>query len=431
MNAVTQDLIYRPATRANVGLLIMLAGPSGSGKTLSALMLARGLAGANGKIAFADTEHGRALYYADAFQFAHLALDEPFRPSKFEAAAVAAQQQKADVWICDSFSHEHVGPGGMLDFFDSEIKRLAGDDYEKRERMKAAAWIKPKGEHKHMLQRLWQLNAHIILCCQAEKKVLLTKITEGPKKGKIDWVDIGFQPVCGADIPYAMTASFMFDVSAPGVPIVIKPMLEDMAPLIDLKQPITIATGERLAAWARGDRKSTSSTSKEAAKSEVTAAPPQQTASPGAAAPGPADPPPPDETGPPPNPPPPDVDERAGAVSPANHTTARDTRTASPPSGQSGGKPGKPDEATIAQGARDLAAKFGTTLERRDHFALVDDRDVQKQIQWLQKHRKDLFAEIVKPAVSKSWERTGKAAQATQANLLDQPDRQRQPARKA
>ena len=174
-----------------------------------------------------------------------------------------------------------------------------------------------------------------------------------------------------------------------------------MAPLIDLKQPITIATGERLAAW-RGDRKSTSSTSKEAAKSEVTAAPPQQTASPGAAAPGPADPPPPDESGPPPNPPPPDVG-------------------ASPPSGQSGGKPGKPDEATIAQGARDLAAKFATTLERRDHFALVDDRDVQKQIQWLQKHRKDLFAEIVKPAVSKSWERTGKAAQATQANLLDQP----------
>jgi hypothetical protein len=232
----------------------MLAGPAGSGKTYSALMLARGLAGPDGKIAFCDTENERALYYANEFDFSlYYALNEPFRPARFEAAAVAAQQQGATVWICDSFSHEHVGPGGLLDYHEAEMQRMAGDDFNKRERMKAAAWIKPKMEHKHMLQRLYQVNTHVILCCQAEKKTVVRLIMDGPKKGKTEFVDLGYQPVVGGDIPYAMTMAFMFATEAPGVPIVIKPLLRDLIPVIDLNKPIDEAQGARIAAWARGD----------------------------------------------------------------------------------------------------------------------------------------------------------------------------------
>jgi hypothetical protein len=119
--------------------------------------------------------------------------------------------------------------------------------------MKAAAWIKPKMEHKHMLQRLYQLNLHVILCCQAERKTALQRIEQGPRKGKIEFVDLGYQPVVGGDIPYAMTLAFMFATDSPGVPIVIKPLLRDLIPVIDLKQPIDEAQGARIAAWARGD----------------------------------------------------------------------------------------------------------------------------------------------------------------------------------
>ena len=124
------DLIYEPAKRGGVGLLIMFAGPSGSGKTLSALRLATGLA-QGGTIGFCDTEHGRAKYYADDFEFKHLELKEPFNPAKFETAAVSSQRAGHRVWICDSFSHEHVGPGGVLDMFETELRRLVpNDDYQ-------------------------------------------------------------------------------------------------------------------------------------------------------------------------------------------------------------------------------------------------------------------------------------------------------------
>jgi hypothetical protein len=374
------QFVYQPARRRNVGTLIMLAGASGTGKTLSALRLAKGLAGPDGVIAFADTENGRALYYASAFTFNHLSLEEPFRPSKFEAAAIAAQRQKAAVWICDSFSHEHVGPGGLLDFHEDELTRMVQrqqaqaekynrpfDEFEARDRMKAAAWIKPKGEHKHMLQRFWQLNAgHIILCCQAERKLLLQKITEGNRKGKTDWVDAGFQPVCGPDIPYAMTMSFMLEVKNPGVPIVIKPLLDDLKPLVPLDKPIDEALGERIAAWARGDAVSVSAPSKEGAKTEAPSPPPAE--------PSPESPPP---------------------------KTKREV-----------------PEAEIVAGADKLYDAFLATRDRREHLAIVDNADNRKQLAWLKKNRPDLHMRV-DAALRGSWARTEPEQPAKEQSGMD------------
>jgi hypothetical protein len=366
MNAVfdPSKLIYQPAVRKQVGLMVMLAGASGTGKTLSALRLAVGLAGPDGVIAFCDTENDRALYYADRFKFSHLSLSEPFRPEKFEAAAVAAQQQKAVVFICDSFSHEHVGPGGLLDYHEEELTRLVERQREQaeryrrdfnesdaRERMKASAWIKPKGEHKHMLQRLWQLNTHILICCQAEKKIALSK----NDKGKTEWIDQGLQPICGADIPYAMTMSFMLNVEKPGVPVVIKPLLDNLKPLIPLDRPMDEALGTRLAAWARG--------------AEVEAPAPQT-----------------------PSPPLP-------APSPTQRTQKR-----------------QPAEHEILAGVERLETAFLGTETRADHLALVDIEANRKQITWLKKNRPELHTRV-DAALRASWQRTDPKRQPEQVGL--------------
>lgn len=378
------DLVYRRATRKNVGVLVMLAGPAGSGKTKSALRLARGLAGPGGTIALADTEHDRALYYADEFEFNHLSLGEPFRPASFEAAAVAAQRQKAAVWICDSFSHEHVGPGGVLDYQEDELQRMAGQDYEKRERMKFAAWIKPKGEHKHLLQRLWQMNVHIILCCQADKKMELQKATEGKNKGKVVPVNLGYQPICGGDIPYAMTMSFLLDVARPGVPIVIKPLLDDLKPLIDLNGPITEDTGARIAAWARGEKPA----GKPSAPTQPAPAQPQP----------PRDVPPSGEeqtaTEPPPS-------EEPPPYEPPGTTQAR-TAPASTPRQTAA-------ERRMIEGAHALAALFKDTDSRKAHLAIVDREEVRTKLDWLKKHRSALYKSEVLPAMKESWDRTDPA----------------------
>jgi hypothetical protein len=254
----SQELIYSRALPGNETYLIALSGPTGSGKTLSALRLARGLAGPNGKIYAADTENRRMLRYARMFEFEYCSIAAPFLSEKYTTAAEIAQKAHADVLILDSVSHEHVGPGGMLERFEDELARLAGDNWDRREKLKGTAWIKPKRAHKAMLQRLIQLNMHVICCLRAEPKLI---IRDDPKKpGKTEWLDAGLQPVCGSDFMFDMTMSFMLypvDPKQPGYdprgfPVPIK-LDEQDAHLIPLDRPLDEAVGAAIAAKARGE----------------------------------------------------------------------------------------------------------------------------------------------------------------------------------
>ncbi|HTB47062.1 MAG TPA: hypothetical protein VK741_25820 [Acetobacteraceae bacterium] len=337
-------LIYAPAVRGASHALIMLTGTYGTGKTYSALRLATGLA-EGGEIGVADTENGRALFYAGKFKFKHLPLREPFRPQLFEAAAVVAQKAGVRVWICDNFSWEHVGPGGVLDWQGEEILRLSRGDASKFEAVKAASWIAPKGAHMHMLQRLWQLNMHVILVCQAKKKLLITK---DPKTGKTKWSDGGWAPICGEDIPYAMTTALLLQPTmAPGVPVILKPQ-EDLDPLIPEGQPLSEATGAAIAAWARGE-----------------------------------------------NPAPPKPVEPSSLV--------------------------LRGEAKNIAVAMELVQQFAAVRERKEHFALVDNADVRKRIDWFKANRPQLYSQVT-DALADSWGRTEPPATAgTSAPPEDDP----------
>src|SRR3989304_6109523 len=81
---------FRKAIREQTSVLLALAGSSGSGKTYSALRLARGLAGDRGRVALIDTEAGRALHYAERFDFDDCDLKPPFAPSAYADAIAAA-----------------------------------------------------------------------------------------------------------------------------------------------------------------------------------------------------------------------------------------------------------------------------------------------------------------------------------------------------
>src|SRR5512135_1544389 len=113
------NFTFRPAKRQNVNLLIGLAGGTGSGKTFSAFELATGIAGGK-RFAVIDTEAGRALHYADAFQFDHGDLRAPFTPDAYTEAIMAADAAGYPVIIVDSMSHEWSGDGGILDMQEHE-----------------------------------------------------------------------------------------------------------------------------------------------------------------------------------------------------------------------------------------------------------------------------------------------------------------------
>lgn len=243
---------FKRGVRENVGLLIGLAGGTGSGKTFTAMRLASGIAGGK-PFALIDTESRRGLHYADQFVFDHAELRPPFRPEAYAEAIVAADQANYPVIVVDSTSHVWAGEGGVLDWQEEELDRMAGTDYAKRERVKMAAWIKPKVAHKHMVQRLLQVRAHLILCFRAEQKIEMVK-----KDGKLEIVPKqsltgldGWIPVCEKNLPFELTASFLLMAARPGIPLPIK-LQEQHKPLFPLDQPITEESGKRIAEWAAG-----------------------------------------------------------------------------------------------------------------------------------------------------------------------------------
>jgi hypothetical protein len=231
---------FRPAVRENVGLLIGLAGGTGSGKTYTAMQLATGMSGGK-PFAVIDTEAGRAKHYADQFKFDHGDLKPPFRPEAYTEAIIAADKAGYPVIVVDSMSHEHAGDGGLLDWHEEELDRMAKDDWKKRESCNMAAWIKPKMSHKHMVQKLLQVRAHLILCFRAEEKIEMVR-EDGRlkivKKQTTTGLD-GWVPVSEKNLPYELTASFLLTADKPGFP---KP----------IKLQSQHESGRKLSAWASG-----------------------------------------------------------------------------------------------------------------------------------------------------------------------------------
>lgn len=354
---IQKDYTFRRAVRDKTAPLIMIAGPPGTGKTYSALRLARGIAGPDGKIFLADTDNGRSLFYADEFQFEHLNLHEPFRPIIFEEAAKQAQRSGASVLVIDNFMAEHAGPGGLLEWQQEINVKMARGDAAKLEATKMLAWIEPKMQHKRMRERLYQLNMPVIIAVGAERKIAMIKATEGKDKGKIIPTDIGFVPICGSDIPWAMTMSLLLlDVSRPGVPTPIKALLPALKPIIHLDRPLDEATGAAIAAWAKGGPAATTTTGPKVSGDESNV----------------EQPPPPEQEGAPPPP-----------------TNRRQV-----------------DEATIEAGARELAARFLGLADRQAYLELMDDPGVRTQMEWLKRNRRPLYDREVESVRNASWIRT-------------------------
>jgi len=246
------SISFKPATRENVGLLIGLVGASGSGKTFTAMRLATGIS--QGKpFAVIDTENRRALHYADTFKFDHAELHAPFRPEAYIDSIRAADAAGYPVIVVDSMSHSWAGDGGVLDWQEEELTRMAGDDWKKREACKMAAWIKPKLSHKKMVQALLQVRAHVIMCFRAEQKIEMVRVdgkTVIQAKHSLTGLD-GWIPVCDKTLPFELTTSILFTPDKPGIPVPIK-LQEQHKALFPLDKVVDESSGERIAEWAKG-----------------------------------------------------------------------------------------------------------------------------------------------------------------------------------
>lgn len=239
----------KPATPENVPLLIGLFGPSGGGKTYSALRLATGIQSVvGGDIYGIDTEARRMLAYSDKFKFRHLDFKAPFGPLDYLAAVEHCVNKGAKIVIVDSMSHEHEGPGGVLEMHEAEVQRMGGG-----EKNNFRAWAKPKSERRRMLNTLLQLPANFIFCFRAKEK--MKPVPGGQPK------ELGFMPIAGEELIFEMTATCLLPPKADGVPcwetdfVGEKMMMKLPMQFRDLlmqRKSLDENVGRLLAEWAKG-----------------------------------------------------------------------------------------------------------------------------------------------------------------------------------
>ena len=266
---LVMSFTFKPAIRTETSLLIGIAGNTGSGKTYSALRLATGLAG-DGKIAVIDTEAGRALHYADQFNFDHGEITAPFSPEAYTDAILNADAAGYRVIVVDSMSHEWEGEGGvkdmheanLLDKVEQAMKRHRGEwgtfDREKTaDRLSVGAWGPPKQAHKRMMSKILQVRAHLIFCLRADEKLEIKKVKDGKYTKTVivqpadKPIKDRYVPICEKRFMYEMTVSMVMTLENQGVPIPIKIQDQHRFAFPDGKK-VTEESGQLLAAWATG-----------------------------------------------------------------------------------------------------------------------------------------------------------------------------------
>lgn len=254
---MTRTFEARPAERRQVNLFIGLVGASSSGKTMSALLLASGIQKVTGgDIYFIDTENRRATFYSDMFKFQHVQFDAPYGSLDYVEAIKHCEAKGAKIIVIDSASHEHEGEGGMLEFQEAEVVRMAGDDMGKRERVKMLAWQKPKAARRRLLRKIITSKANIIVCFRAKHISKPVKVN-----GETKVVDQGFVPIAGEEFVFEMQLCCLLPPNSQGVPnwspeapgerLAVKLPVQ-FKNIVQPGEPITAALGTKLAEWARG-----------------------------------------------------------------------------------------------------------------------------------------------------------------------------------
>lgn len=245
------------ATRGKTPLLLGLVGPSGCGKTLSGLRLAAGIQRVTGGDVFVlDTEARRALHYADMFKFRHVPFAAPFSPLDYLAAIEHCIKKGAKIIIGDSFSHEHEGPGGVLEMHTSEVHRLV-ELYKKsgatEDTVKLGAWAVPKAQRRRMINAITQMEAHFILNFRAKGKLKIVKGKQPEQRG--------FMPIAGEELVYEMTARFLLLPGSNGIPALkskfsgeteIIKIPKQFRPIFQTPAQLSEGHGAAMAEWAAG-----------------------------------------------------------------------------------------------------------------------------------------------------------------------------------
>jgi ABC-type oligopeptide transport system ATPase subunit len=191
---------FKKATKERAKLRLGLVGPSGSGKTMTALRIARGLVGAEGRIAVRDSEHGSASKYADRFEFDVIEPDS-HSPQDYVDTIDAAAKAGYAVVILDSLSHAWMGKDGALEQVDRKAARSQGNTF--------VGWRDVTPLHNRMVDAIIGAPIHVIATMRSKTEWVLEENERGKKVPR----KIGMQPIQrdGMDYEFDVVADLDHD----------------------------------------------------------------------------------------------------------------------------------------------------------------------------------------------------------------------------
>lgn len=222
---------FKPAKRSDAFIKMALTGVSGSGKTYSGLLIARGLAGKEGKIAVIDTENQSASLYSDLTPFDTEIIGAPFSVEKYITSIQEAEKAKYDVLLIDSITH------AWLQLLDDKANMDArgGNSFQN--------WNKMTPIHQRFLDAVIQSRIHIISTMRSKQDYILEQNDKGkqvPKK-------VGLAPVQREGVEYEYTTVLDIDLSHLAI------ASKDRTGMFSTSIPfqITLETGVKIKEWLK------------------------------------------------------------------------------------------------------------------------------------------------------------------------------------
>ena len=193
----------KKAVRKGAHIVVALSGESGCGKTYSAIRLARGLVGEQGKIGVIDTEQKRASLYADIYGgFDVIDLEPPYSPERYKEAIKTFKDAGYNAVVIDSMSHEWESEGGVIWMADNQTTSSG------KKRMDMGKWAIPKAEHKSLMTYILNSGMHIILCYRV--KFPLKEVTN--ESGRTEYIrDDKPVIICEPNVEYDITVKLFLN----------------------------------------------------------------------------------------------------------------------------------------------------------------------------------------------------------------------------
>ncbi|NVN92305.1 MAG: AAA family ATPase [Desulfuromonadales bacterium] len=192
-------MAFKKAVRQRVKARIGLCGPAGSGKTMSALKLAFGIVGTEGRIAILDTENESASLYAHLGNYDVDVIKPPFTVDKYISGIREAEKKGYNLLIIDSLSHAWAGTGGILELVDAKTVSANGNKF--------AGWREATPKHNSLVDAMLQSPLHIIATMRSKTEYILVEDEKGKKVPK----KVGLAPVQREGVDYEFALVFDID----------------------------------------------------------------------------------------------------------------------------------------------------------------------------------------------------------------------------